>query len=302
MKLLAACVAVLLSVGCGSDDASPGSSRSNVGSGGGSAVSDAAANDGRAAPHGCEGQSLPPTTDYGAMGPYATIRVDNTGPDGNYTIYRPETLGENGVKHPPATWGNGITTTPVNYIGLLGTIASHGFVIVASNSTTVSAPLMTAGLDWLLQQNDTAGDYEGKLATSCAVSIGYSLGGGAAVNAGKHPNVITTVAFHGLTGDSATLHGPLLLYTGTGDTFVSAAQFVDPTFNASTVQTFYATLTGPNSGHLRPLNDAGEERAPTVAWLRLWVYDDQDARSYFYGDDCILCQDPWTNPQRKNWQ
>jgi hypothetical protein len=32
------------------------------------------------------------------------------------------------------------------------------------------------------------------------------------------------------------------------------------------------------------------------------VYGDRGARKYFYGDDCILCQDPWLDPRRKNWQ
>jgi hypothetical protein len=38
-----------------------------------------------------------------------------------------------------------------------------------------------------------------------------------------------------------------------------------------------------------------------VAWLRYWIYGDQGARKYFFGDDCVLCTDPWTGTQRKNW-
>jgi len=243
---------------------------------------------------------LPPVDDYGAPGPFATVTITNTGPDGSYTLFRPATLGENGFLHPPATWGNGIGTTPDLYDGLLTTIASHGFVVIASNSTTVNAVLMTAGLDWLIAENAGQGELAGKLDSSRAISIGYSLGGRGAVDTGKHPNVITTVSFHGLTGDSASLHGPLLLITGTLDDFVSPAQFVDPTFNASTVPTFYATLIG--ASHVKPLFDAGEERAPAVAWLRLFAYGDEGARKFFYGDDCVLCRDPWTDPRTKNWQ
>ena len=158
---------------------------------------------------------------------------------------------------------------------------------------------MTDGLDWLIAQNAAAGEFQGKLATTCAVSIGYSLGGGAAVTAGSHPAVVATVSFHGVEGPAEMLHGPLLLFTSTGDTVVSAAQFVTPTFERSTVQTFDATLTG--GSHLTPIGDAGDERAPAVAWLRLWVYGDQGARKYFDGADCILCVAPWTSPQRKNW-
>jgi len=250
-------------------------------------------------PAGCS-MTVPAVADYGALGPFTPLTVNNTGPDGQYTMFRPQTLGENGFKHPPVTWGNGITTTPAQYPALLNTIASHGFVIIASNSATVNAQLMTSGLDWLIAQNTVSGDFQGKLAPTCAVSIGYSLGGGGAVDTGKHASVVTTVSFHGLQGTAELLHGPLLLFTGTADNFVSAAGYVTPTFNRSTVQTFYGTLTGAN--HLKPLGDAGEERAPAVAWLRLWVYADQEARKFFYGDDCTLCKAPWTSPQRKNWR
>lgn len=276
----------------GSGGASAGG---NLGAGGSAGASGSSAT-------GC-GQTLPPVSDYGANGPYPTTTVNNSGPDGMYTVIRPTTLGANGFKHPPATWGNGITTTPSTYPGLLGAIASHGFVIVASNSTNVTAQLMTAGLDWLVAQNDTAGDFQGKLDTKCLVTIGYSLGGGAAVGAGSHANVVATVSMHGVTGNAAALHAPLLLFTSTMDTFVTASGFVTPTYNASTVQTFYATLTGAgDAGHLTPVGSAGPERAPMVAWLRLWAYGDQAARKYFDGTDCVLCKDPWGNPQKKNWK
>lgn len=258
----------------------------------------------------CTGYAPPAGTDYGSAGPYTPVTVMNTGPNGQYTLVRPDTLGANGELHPVATWGNGITTTPALYPGLLDAIASHGFVIIASNSDRVNADLMTAGLDWLIAQNDEPGDFQGKLAPSCAVTIGYSLGGGGAITAGSHPNVITTVSFHGLGAASENLQGPLLLLTSTTDGFVTKEAHTKPTYDrSSSVPTLMATLEVPGApadfaGHLIPLGDAGEERAPAVAWLRFWVYDDQGARHYFYGDDCVLCQTPWIDIQRKNadWQ
>jgi hypothetical protein len=265
---------------------------------------------------GCAGETMPPVTgDYSANGPMQSTVVNNTGPDGNYTIYRPTTLGANGFKHPVATWGNGITTTPAYYPGLLGAVASHGFVIIASNSTSVTTQLMTTGLDWMVAQNDAAGDYQGKLNPTCLVTFGYSLGGGASVGAGAHANVVATASMHGVTGASGQLHAPLLLLTSETDTFVVPATFVTPTFNSSVVQTFYGTLSAAadasNEGHLIPVDGALSlitansanmaERAAVVAWLRLWVYRDDGAKKYFYGDTCVLCTAPWTNPQRKNW-
>jgi hypothetical protein len=239
------------------------------------------------------------------MGPYTTTIERNTGPDGQYTLFRPEPISPNGERHAIITWGNGIVTTPENYLGLLETIASNGFVIIGSNSTTVTPQLMTAGLDWLIAQND-AGPLTDHLATDCAATVGYSLGGRGAVESGTHPNVITTISFHGLSGAAESLHAPLFLITSTNDGFVTKAANVQPTYDrSSTVPTLMATLEVPgavpdNFGHLIPTNDAGEERAPAVAWLRYWVYDDAGARSWFYGDDCVLCQTPWVDIQRKN--
>jgi hypothetical protein len=259
---------------------------------------------------GCEGETMPAITDYSAMGPMPTKVVNNTGSDGMYTVFAPSTLGANGFKHPIATWGNGITTTPSYYTTLLGTLASHGFVIIASNSSNVTAQLMTAGLDWMIAQNAASGTYQGTLNTTCLVTIGYSLGGGASVGAGAHKDVVATASMHGVMGAAGSLHAPLLLLTSETDTFVVPATFVTPTYNASKVQTFYGTLSAAgdpsNGGHLIPVDLLPSapnvlERAAMVAWLRLWVYNDQGAKKYFYGDDCVLCKAPWAMPQRKNW-
>ena len=202
---------------------------------------------------GC-GETLPPVSDYSKNGPFTATTVDNTGPDGGYTVVQPTTLGQNGFKHPVATWGNGITTTPSYYPTLLNRIASNGIVVIASNSSTVTADDMTGGLDWMIQQNAASGPYQGKLDTSCLVAIGYSLGGMGAVGAGAHANIVTTVSFHGLHGgipgpqDSAA---PLHEHDGH---FRHPLGFVTPTYNASAVQTFYATLTDAGDpsdlGHL----------------------------------------------------
>src|SRR6185503_1793810 len=243
--------------------------------------------------------SLPAIDDYSAPGPFTdTVTTTASGPDGKYTLIAPAALGENGFKHPLITWGNGITTNPTFYTALFGGIASHGFVIIASDSTAVNAGLMTTGLDWLIQQNDAGGLFEGKLNTSCLATVGYSLGGGGAVQAGSHADVLATVAFHSLRADAANLKGPLLLITSTADGFVTKEGNAVPTFDSSTkVPTVMATwdpgAPKDNVGHLTPLGDAGVERAPAIAWLRHWIYGDTGAKKYFYGAECTLCVAPW---------
>jgi hypothetical protein len=260
--------------------------------------------------------TVPATDDYAASGPFGDgTMMDGSGPDGMYTIIKPGMMGMNGFKHPIITWGNGITTTPQLYPGLLQGIASHGFMIIASDSSSVTSQMMLDGLDWMIKQNDAGGMFEGQLNTKCLATVGYSLGGGAAVDSGSHENVRATVSFHGLQGASENDQGPLLLFTTTADGFVTKDSYVKPCYDRSTkVPTIMATLKiagydSPNggtsasadfSGHLYPIGDAGDERAPGIAWLRLWIYGDEGAKKYFYGDDCILCKDPWTDIQRKN--
>lgn len=250
---------------------------------------------------GCQGLVMPPVDDYTKPGPFDTRVENNTGPSNGYTLFAPTPLGEHGLtKHPIATWGNGITTVPSMYTEMLSHFASHGYVIIASNLTSVTTEAMTGGLDWLTQQNDA--QFEGKLATECALTIGYSWGGMGATNSCSHPPVVATISFHGLQGASERCQGPVLLFTSTGDTFVTKSGYVQPCYSRSSVQpTIMATLDDRNYGHTTFMRNAGgEELAPATAWLRLWTYGDLNAKKYFYGSDCLLCQSPWTDIQRKN--
>jgi hypothetical protein len=247
---------------------------------------------------------------------------ENVGPSGNYRMFRPDaSLGMAGFKHPIATWGNGIATTPDQYKKTLSLIASHGFVIIACNDTQAERECLSAGLDWLVAQDGASGALQGKLDTSREVAIGYSWGGGAAIDTSNRPNIKATVSLHGMPPRVASafddMHAPLLLFTSTGDSFVTASGYVTPNYEKSKVQTFYATLRDDTAGHLYVVDTdavscvasaalgeckgAAAEQAPTIAWLRLWACNDQNAKKYFYGDDCSLCKDPWIMPQRKQW-
>jgi len=270
----------------------------------------------------CEG--LPPVDDYARPGPFADANMfDNAGPNGNYYLFRPaDSLGRDGFKHPIATWGNGIATTPDQYQQTLKLVASHGFVIIACKDTQAERPCLSAGLDWLIAQNAADGPLQDKLDVTREVAIGYSWGGGAAIDTSDRPNIRTTISLHGMPPRQSTafesMHSPLLLFTSTGDSFVTASGYVTPNYERSKVQTFYATLDDSMAGHLYVVDTdavscivsaalgecrgAEAERAPVIAWLRYWACDDQAAKGFFFGDDCTLCQAPWTKPQRKHWQ
>jgi hypothetical protein len=259
--------------------------------------------------------------DFGSNGPYDAVMIEGAGPAGNHTLFRPNTtLGKDGFKHPIGAWGNGILTIPNEYKETLTMIASHGFVIAACNDITAERPCLNAGLDWLVQQN-ASGPMAGKLDTSREFTIGYSWGGGAAIDTGNRPNVKATVSLHGMPPREwdafGAIRGPLLLLSSTGDTFVTSSGYTVPQYGDAQGQTFYGQLQDPGVDHLYIVDEgatscvasvalgecgsAKQQRGPAIAWLRYWLYNDQNARGYFFGASCVLCRSPWV-AQRKNWR
>ncbi|WP_437326520.1 poly(ethylene terephthalate) hydrolase family protein [Sorangium sp. So ce381] len=301
------------SVTAGSGGAASGSGGADVsdggmggaGAGGAGDGGTGGAGDGGAGAGGAGGSPLPPITDYSAEGPFATTVERNAGPSGNHTIFRPERLGENGFLHAPISFGPGINTQVTAYTALLSNFASHGFVVVGANLLTggPNAPnnlaAMREGLDWIIAQNSKAGSiYEGKIDVRHAVSMGYSVGGTAAVELGGHEAVATVVSIHGHIA-TAALHGPMLQTSGTQDTVGLPMQ--QKTYDMSQTQTFLATVMGADHGYITR-DVGGVQRPAIVAWLRYWIYNDTGGKHYFYGDDCVMCTSPWVNPQRKNWE
>lgn len=285
----------------GGSAGSSGGTSGGAGAGGGNGGT---AGGGGSSGSGGGGSTLPAVTDYTKSGPFATTVDMKVGPGNGYTVYRPSKLGDNGFKHSPIIFGPGIGQSVTVHATMLTNFASHGFVVVGTPvlnggpGDAGNLKLMQDGLDWILAQNDAAGSvYQGKLDVNRAISMGYSVGGTSAVQLGGHKAVATTVSIHGHTAMSA-MHGPLLQTTGTKDTVGMPLQ--QQTFSTSQVQTFLATLTGADHGYIQNAG-GGNERPAILAWLRFWINDDQGAKHYFYGTDCVLCMAPWENPQRKNW-
>lgn len=248
---------------------------------------------------GVENQALPPISDYADDGPFDTTMESNVGPGSAYTIFRPDPLGEDGFLHSPLIFGPGIITTPSNYRTFLTHLASHGYVIICANSLTggPNAPgnlqAMKDGLEWLIAQNDAAGPYQGKLAVKRAITMGYSIGATGSTQLSSHEAIITTVSIHG-HNTSGDPHGPIWLITGTMDVIE------DNRTTLTTLEEAPAILTALPIGHLNVLTElaaGGRYVAPITAWLRYWVNGDEDAKRFFWGDGCEMCESPWIPPE-----
>ena len=105
-----------------------------------------------------------------------------------FTLFRPSDLAQGGLCHPVITWGNGTGSSPSGYRVLSTQLASHGFVVIASNSPNVATgtpPPMVAGVAWVLEQNaDPTSVMYQRIDAAHVGATGHSQGGFATMTAG----------------------------------------------------------------------------------------------------------------------
>lgn len=257
--------------------------------------------------------TFPPVTDLSEDGPFVAVTVQNTGPSDDYTLYHPQTLAEGGVLHPIGAWGNGGATTPVDYDYLLPHLATHGFVVIASNNPLVGSPDMRAGVDWVIQQNDASDSalYQA-LDVANVSAVGYSNGGLATLGMGDDSRLVTVIVISGgSTSEDARatnipkLHTPTA-YLCTEDDASRGNCAGD--YAVITVPAFFGVLNGSTHVSVTEFlglgNDAIMERlsGAVTGWLRWHQMSDATQEALFLGDDCGLCADSnWTVEPPKNW-
>ena len=265
-----------------------------TGGSGGSSGSGGSAPDGGTDP----GPGFPPVSDLKAAGPYTPTMITASGPGGGYTVFHPQELGPDGLKNPIATWGNGATTVPGLFV-LLPHLASHGFVIIASDNAFVTGAELRAGIDWLFDQNDDeSSPFFEKLDTANVASFGYSLGSLGTFEIADDPRLTTTVHISGGAMDKAVvpnLKNPAAFFCG--DPSDIAHDNCESDFELATVPVFYGVFPGDHLGilasHAQPIAEV------VTGWLRWRLMRDAPLDAMFAGPDCTLCSDPgWVVKQK----
>ena len=259
-----------------------------------------------------------PAADPATAGPFATVTEENVGPaagvgeDGGpppaFTLFRPSDMAQGGLCHPIVTWGNGTGSTPSMYGVLLTHLASHGFVVIASDSKNVAqgdpAP-MVAGVTWVLEQNaDPSSALYQRIDTTHVGASGHSQGGFATTTAGADAHITTIAPICGAMGQR-NLHGPALLLCGGNDTLVPCDGTIQQAFDAINSQlVMLADYLSADHANWITFSFRGGG-APSVvevavtAWMRVHLMNDTALRSWFYGASCKLCQDPaWQVTQK----
>jgi len=252
------------------------------------------------APWRAEAQAAPafPSvgTRFDAVGPYAVTVARESA----HTYYSPTTLGANGLRHPVILWGNGTFNTPSTYDAFLRHLASHGFIVVAANtSNSGTGREILAGLDNLTAKNgQSTNRFFAKVDLTRVAAMGYSQGGGGAMNAARDPRVDTTVAIQPWQASTSGIRVPTLYVAGSSDAVVSSSS-VRGYFNASTgVPAAFGVFGGAT--HFEVLGDGGRFRGPATAWVRYFLMADANAKSTFIGASCTLCTSSALTEYRTN--
>ena len=296
----------------GTSGASGQAGATGAGGGGGGIVS------------GCVGGKAWPTANPKAAGPFQVAADKMVGPLAGYTpdpiygdqqqrfnIYRPKDLATSGYCHPILVWANGHTDNPEQnpplcvtdsaankwcgqYLPMMNHLASHGFVVIASLSTTTSRgdPLPTiAGLDWLIQQSETSSSpYYHRLDTANIGQLGHSEGGMSTCMVASEPRYKALAAISGtraLTG----VHTPMLFFCGGKDTVVPCDGVRSVFLTVTDQPAFFIDELNSDHGSWVYQGAGGVSLSMAAAWFRVHLMGDTANRKYFYGPGCTFCTD-----------
>lgn len=249
--------------------------------------------------------AFPPVDDFTQDGPFATTSAME-GPD--CTVFRPDPLGEGGLRHPVVVWANGTAGPTGVYAPALRYWASHGFVVAAANTVNGQGDgeEVIACLDYVLDEDGRSGSpYEGMIDREHIGASGHSQGGGGCLMVGRDPRITATAPLQpyiamGFGGfDRASIdrqNGPMLLLSGDEDTVAVPEMHQRPVYDETNVPVLWASLAGPDGNHVgTALAGLTTFREVMLAWWRVQLMGDADLRDMFYAPACELCGDSdWT--------
>jgi hypothetical protein len=241
------------------------------------------------------GSALPLTSNTDADGQYPTT-IDTLS---SYRIWRPTTLGANGVKHPIFVWGPGGGSQASSYDFHFRRLASHGFVIIAPSTFTSSGATLKAALTYVIGLNASNATYQGKLNTTKVGMGGHSIGSTATYDAEQSETRLTTTIH--VSGGSFDGQGPTKVKTptafmcGANDTLAGSNCTRD--FQNTRVPgnpTFFTMVA--NTDHIQ----AARNSLPAInAWLRLYLNGETQRKADFAPGGSYT-QGKWKS-QTKNW-
>lgn len=262
----------------------------------------------------------------GGTGPFKAIMVsENSLP--THTVFKPSDLSAATKKGklPTIVWGNGAcANSPWEHVNFLSEVASYGFMVIAigpmpqegerTRDRSTSSQL-TDAINWaIVQNNDKASPYFGKLDTKAIAVSGMSCGGLQALEIAPDPRVTTTVICNSgilptprggmpgmpeLTKDQLTrIHTPTLYLLG-GEKDIAYGNGMDDFNRINHVPVFVANMdVGHGGTYGQP--HGGEFAKVATAWFQWQLKKDKKAARMFTGDPSGLSKNPNWKVDRKN--
>jgi hypothetical protein len=214
-----------------------------------------------------------------------------------YTIFRPACMKE-GEKYPVITWANGTCGLTHGYAPLLSTVASHGFVVIASNSSwTNTAPtngVQVRALDYAAALDvDASSPLHGRLDLDNIGAMGHSQGALATSTGDDDPRVDAAIYWNAGSSNEK----PFINVSGDRDINASLTrESMEALTNAAEqpgAWVYYHQVleTGGNAtGHLVLMEQPDRVWELTVAWWKWQLAGNQEAKKTFVGENCGLCK------------
>jgi hypothetical protein len=275
-----------------------GMATGGMGAGSGGAGGDAQGGTGGSEPPQ-DGPGLLPADSVSMNGPYSPM-MEQDADGGAGWLFRPSALGENGETHPVLVWGCGSGSTPADYVDHLNRIASHGFVVYAADSSSVTGALLTRGLDWIFAENErSGGELNQKLDLTNVAVGGHSLGSLSTYEIADDPRITNTIHVDGGTFDAsggAKLMKPAVFICGESST---GAPYCEQDYMDANVPIFFTKIMGLSGiqGHIAA---AREGLDLWIAWMRWQMAREEERRGDFLDPNCTFCTGKWDS-QQKNW-
>jgi hypothetical protein len=172
---------------------------------------------------------------------------------------------------PVVSWGNGTFNTPQSTNTFLGTVASHGFTVVAANTTNSNGALGGGG-QTIVDDGLALGATMPNVGTQ-ACTMGYSQGGSAAVRgalAGRALCTVTIAAEINITGPAnATGLTRVILLGGGADTVAPVPNNSQVLFNQAGAPKVLAVLAGLSHTEILSGGNGGRYRGFAIGALVL---------------------------------
>jgi hypothetical protein len=214
-----------------------------------------------------------------------------------FTVFYPGKMADE-ERFPLITWGNGTCAMPEGYGPLLRYVASFGYIIVAANDlATGDGTSMRKGLDFMLAENDDPNSkYYHHIDPDKIGAMGHSQGAGATVSAAADPRIKAIIAWNSGTSPDK----PFLNVSGDRDIGGTPSGNKNATDGApqpgawlwyhQIPQNVNGSTTGETApGHLTLMMEPERVKDVALNWWNMWLKDDADAKAWFVGDSCKLC-------------